>query len=130
MEKIGEGKCPQCGRKVRYISSAIWSIAGITLIVLLCLAINVLFDTKSVISEVGDFWLEEVSIEDIRSGISALNTGLEIKRMELELQLSRGDYPLDYTEENYQAYLDFCGRTGYVVSDYTWREYRWGRLIP
>ncbi len=35
----------------------------------------------------------------------------------------------EFTPGNWRAYLDFCRGYGYVISNYTWGQYRQGRLL-
>jgi len=111
------------------ISKVIWLLTGILVIVTMVFAINICVDVKNATSDIRGI-SSEVTINDMRHILDVVEKQLDKDILSLELQQQRLDRPLEWTTDNWQDYLDFCGKYGYVISDYTWQEYRYGRLVP
>ena len=114
---------------IKKVTKMIWGIVGILAIVLLIIAIYIGIDIKNTTTDIKDTW-SEVTIGDIRNTLNIVEKQLDKDILALQLEQQRVAMPLEWTTENWRNYLDFCGEYGYVVSDYTWREYRYGRLVP
>lgn len=113
--------------KLQIITRITWLIAGILTIVALSLAINITLNVQETASDMRQL-SAQVTVEDLRQVLDIMEKELDTQILELEIEKQRIDTPLSFTPENWQAFLDFCGRTGYVVSDRNWQEYRYGRL--
>jgi len=105
----------------------VWLIAGILAVVVLSLGVRICIDVSGAVEDARQTF-SLVTIEDMRQTLDVVEKQLDINKLELEIEKARTSLPLERTSENWEAFLDFCGRTGYVVSDRNWQEYTQGRL--
>lgn len=114
---------------VNKIIKTIWVLAGVLVIVVMVIAICIGLDIKETTTEIRDIG-SQANIDDMRTVIGVIEKQLDKDILSLQLQQDRTSLPLEWTVENWQDYLNFCEEYGYVISDYTWQEYRYGRLVP
>lgn len=116
-------------RIMKALTQLTWLSSGILALLLLAMAIPIVVDARVAAQDIRELW-SLVTIEDMRQALDIIDKQLEADLLELKIEQQRSDVPLRFTPENWQAFIDFCGRTGYVVSDENWQRYIHGKLIP
>ena len=105
----------------------VWLVAGILAVVVLSLGVRVGFDVSGTASDMRQLG-SQLTAEDMRQALTIVEKQLDINKLELEIEKLRTSSPLELTPGTWEAFLDFCDRTGYVVSDRNWEKYRQGEL--
>lgn len=115
---------------MKKVAQIIWLIAGVLACVVLGLVINLSIEAKQSLQDVTDVF-SQVTIDDLRHGLSLIDQQLENNKRALELEERLSIVPLPDTAEIREAFKDFCGRTGYVYSNpENYLAFRYGRLKP
>ncbi len=117
----------QAREVISTVLRVVWVLAGVLVIVVLSYGVHILVDVSRVVEDAHQL-SSQITIEDVRQTLSIVEKQLDIDKLELEIEKARTSSPLERTSENWEAFLDFCERTGYVVSDRNWHEYSQGRL--
>ena len=115
---------------MKYLAQLIWLFSGILALLLLVLAIPIVLDTKATIKDMRGL-VANMTIEDIRQTMNIIEK--ELDRDLFEQMTYRGyitDRLIEWTPENWRAFLDFCDNTGYIVTDENWQRYIHGELNP
>lgn len=108
-----------CGRLV-------WIMTGVLVILILSLAMHGVIVICNDITSV----TSQLTIDDFRQGLNLIQQQLDNDTLALEIEKSLAKDPIEFTPQNWQSFLAFCDRTGYVVSDYNWQRFRYGQLKP
>ena len=105
----------------------VWLIVGLLALPTLGLAVNILVNVHGVVEDARQTF-SLVTIEDMRQTLDIVEKQLDISKLELEIEELRTGSPLEWTFENWEAFLDFCDRTGYTPIGRNWQEWVHGRL--
>lgn len=113
------------------ILQSIWIGCGIILLVLMGLAINTVLEARNAVIEFRQQVSSQVTIGDIRKGLDLIDKQLENDTLALEIEHELSLKPLPDNAETWEAFLDFCGRTGYVSTNPdNYLRFRYGKLRP
>lgn len=110
----------------KLVGRIVWILAGLLIISILSLAIHGIIVVHNDITEV----TSQLTIEDFRQGLNLIQQQLDNDTLALEIERSLAKDPIEFTPQTWQSFLDFCDKTGYVVSDYNWQRFRYGELKP
>lgn len=105
----------------------VWLIVGILAVVVLSLGVRICIDVSGAVEDARQTF-SLVTIEDMRQTLDLVEKQLDINKLELEIEKLRTSSPLEPTPGTWEAFLDFCDRTGYTPIARNWEEYRHGRL--
>lgn len=111
--------------KIKLAAQTVWLMAG-CLVVFFILSVGL--DVAATMKDVKEVW-SELSAQDIRQALNIAEK--EIDADLFEAMTYRGyisDSLVEWTPENWNAFLDFCNRTGYIVTDENWQRYVHGQL--
>ena len=111
--------------KIKIAAQTVWFIAG-CLVVFFVLTIGL--DIASTMKDVKGIW-SELSAQDIRQALNIAEKQIDADLF--EAMTYRGyisDSLVEWTPENWEAFLKFCGRTGYIVTDDNWQRYIHGEI--
>ncbi len=111
--------------KIKLAAQVVWFVAGCTvLFFVLEIGANVI----STMKEIKEL-LADVTITDVRQIMNI--TEKQIDKDLFEVMTFRGyvtDELIQWTPENWGAFLDFCDNTGYIVTEDNWKRYIHGEL--
>ena len=114
-------------RITRILTKLIFLCSGILLLIFSLLAVSSIWDIRATTMDMRNI-SSQITIEDMRNAVDIIEKQLDKEILNGMIELQRGDNPLSFTPENWQAFIDFCNNTGYVVSDYNWQRYLKGQL--
>lgn len=111
--------------KVKLAAQTVWFIAG-------CLAVFLILwlglTAMETVKDVREVW-SEISAQDIRQALNIAEKKIESDLF--EAMTYRGyvsDSLIEWTPENWSKFLDFCEKTGYIVTDENWQRYIHGEI--
>ena len=108
----------------------LWLISGVLAVAVLLLGTSILLDVKAASKDMQELW-DQVTIEDVRQGLNLIEKQLDNETLALEIEQQLSLVPLEDTPETWEAFLDFCGRTGYVSTNPdNYLRFRYGKLKP
>lgn len=105
----------------------VWLTVGVLAVVVLSLGISVCVNVSEVVSDARQLG-SQLTVEDVRQTLDLVEKQLDINKLELEIEKLRTSSPLEQTPRTWEAFLDFCDRTGYTPIARNWEEFRHGRL--
>ena len=106
--------------KVKLAMQIIWFLVG-CLVVFFILSIGL--DVSATVKDAKEVW-DDLSTQDIRQALNIAEKQIDadlFKAMAYRGYIS--DRLIEWTPENWEAFLDFCDRTGYIVTDDNWQRY-------
>ena len=115
---------------MKYLAQLMWLFSGILALLLLIIAIPGLIDAKATIKDMREI-MAEATILDMRQAMNIMEKQLD---EDLFVQMTYRNYItdqlLEWTPENWEAFLDFAHNNGYLITDDNWQDYIHGKLKP
>lgn len=114
-------------------ASVMWLTSGFLTIILVAVSLQTMLEVRSAAEDMSQLW-NQVTLQDLRHTLTVAEKGIDLKLLENMNYYGRiNNNTINWTPgtpENWQEFLDFCERTGYVVSDANWQRYINGELKP
>jgi hypothetical protein len=114
-------------KATKLMGRLVWIVAGLLAVIILSLAVHGVIAIQHDIREV----TSQLTIEDVRQALTIFEKQID-KNMFVEMTY-RGyitDKLLEWTPENWKAFLDFAHNNGYLITDDNWQDYIHGKLKP
>ena len=104
-----------------------WLVVGLFAIILLSLGINTILTIRHEVKAIS----KQITMQDVRQAMNIIEKQIDT---DLFTQMTyRGyitDQLVEWTPENWEAFLDFSKKNGYFITDDNWQDYIHGKLKP
>ena len=105
----------------------IWIIAELLAVIILSLAIHGVIVVRNDITRV----TSQLTIEDLRQVLNVMEKQIDSDLFtEMTYRGYITDQLIEWTPENWKAFLDFAHNNGYLITDENWQDYIHGKLKP